>query len=253
MRRPNWKLECSLMAGKPVHSSGASTLVSSSFTTGRRDTWIQFSHSCYQRKVIVHPDGWFEEGGLGGIREDGDKSTTGDRQQARVRTLLSVNLVKHRGTDLNLRCCTRWQPGVAHLQFCITERSHFDSIALESLSGLNLVPRRPNHFSSHFSPLWASLSCAGVKCFQQDKKHKKTDQLCKILLSRPKLLIVAGGLLPLDKFQFIDSGRLGANLYFHMPICVKDWFSPDGVVIPDSHTDTLSSRLLHLSRSRSNK
>ena len=115
LRRPNWKLECSLMAGKPVHSSGASTLVSSSSTTGRRDTWIQFSHCRFQRKVIVHPDGWFEEGGLGGIsirREDWDKSTTGDRQQARVRTLL--------------RCCTCWQPGVAHLQFCITERSHFD-------------------------------------------------------------------------------------------------------------------------------
>ena len=130
LRRPNWKLECSLMAGKPVHSSGASTLVSSSSTTGRRDTWIQFSNCRFQRKVIVHPDGWFEEGGLGGTisirREDWDKSTTGDRQQSRVRTLLCVNLVKHRGNDLNLRCCTCWQPGVAHLQFCITERSHFD-------------------------------------------------------------------------------------------------------------------------------
>ena len=137
LRRPNWKLERSLMAGKPVHSSGASTLVSvsSSSTTGRRDTWIQFSHCRYQRKVIVHPDGWFEEGGLGGIRKDGDESTTGDCQQARVRTLLSVNLIKHRrGTDLNLRCCTRWQPGVAHLQFCITERSHFDSIWKVSLA-----------------------------------------------------------------------------------------------------------------------
>ena len=72
LRRPNWKLERSLMAGKPVHSSGASTLVSvsSSSTTGRRDTWIQFSHCRYEQKVIVHPDGWFEEGGLVGIREE---------------------------------------------------------------------------------------------------------------------------------------------------------------------------------------
>ena len=42
----------------------------------------------YQEKVIVHLDGWFEEGGLAGTRQDGDEGTTGDSQQARVRTLL---------------------------------------------------------------------------------------------------------------------------------------------------------------------
>ena len=42
LRAPNWKLGRSLMAGKPVHSSGASTLaVGSSSRTGRRDTWIR--------------------------------------------------------------------------------------------------------------------------------------------------------------------------------------------------------------------
>ena len=36
----------------------------------------------------MHLDGWFEEGGLAGIRQDGDEGTTGDSQQARGRTLL---------------------------------------------------------------------------------------------------------------------------------------------------------------------
>ena len=46
--------------------------------------------------MLEYRDGWFEEGGLARIRQDGDEGMAGDCQQARGGTLLvsvQVNLV----------------------------------------------------------------------------------------------------------------------------------------------------------------
>ena len=88
---------------------------------------------------MVHRDGGFEEGGLAGsIGQDGGEGATGDCQQARGRTLL-LKLCQHHTTWLTSRylsSCAGWQPGVAHLQLSIAERSQFEEV--QAMEGLYL-------------------------------------------------------------------------------------------------------------------